>query len=146
MKWERGKGGKKEAYSQDSKVRYVYSENTLSARLPTGAWITVSLPKDFEVAKLEANAFEVEVLEKEARHLVELQFAKDKAKDREELRALYKEVILDGGLHNLYTNYKVLRENHVSDGMIEAVMTTLSPVERNYLVRTFALFHKEGFK
>jgi hypothetical protein len=146
MKWERGKGGKKEAYSESSGARYVYSEHTFKVCLPTGEWRSLGIHATLDEAKVIANDFELTLLAKELSRLNERTAALDKANDRAELRKLFDEVICDGGLMPGYNAFVRLKKAGIADIMIEAAMENVPPANREFLVRVFSMFYREGFK
>lgn len=147
MKWERGKKGKKEAYSTNTKARYIFSEDTLTIRFSTGECRILGTQITLEEAKNAAEKFEIELMGKEIARLNEHTIALDKANNRSELRSLFDELVVNnGGMRRVYTAYVNLKKSGMADIMIEAAMVNVSPVNREYLVKMFSMFHKEGFK
>lgn len=146
MKWIRGKKGRRDALSTKTGATYVYADGTLRVARTKGAWESLGTFPDLDAAQRAAQDHD---------QLLDVQGVKEAliqteglvlAREREQLRNLYRDVVTQGPCQGIYRAYCNLRRQGITPGELVAHMGSLDPVDRAYLGRAFEDFYRAGMR
>jgi len=146
MKWERGKKGKREALSAATGATYVYVDEILRVAHTKGAWSDLGTFVNLDAAKQAAEEYDLVLADKRIQEVMTHAEGLVLAKEREQLRSLYRDCVTEGPLLSVYRAYCDLRRKGIAHGELVEHMTALSPEDRFYVGRVFEDFYKEGMR
>jgi hypothetical protein len=146
LTWTRGKKGRREALSVGTGATYVYGDGTLRVARTKGAWESLGTFPMFDIAKQAAECHDKRLAVQCVQEAMTQAEGLVLAREREQLRNLYRDVVTHGPCLGVYRAYCNLRRNgYVHETLIEQ-MTALSPADRMYLGRAFEDFYQAGMR
>ncbi len=146
MKWTRGKGTKREALSAATGATYVYADGLLRVARSKGAWEHIGACATLEEAQRMAVDYDQLLAIQCQQEALVIAEGYVLAKQRAELRDLYRDVVTQGPCLGVYRAYCHLRKRGATPEELVAHMEALSPVDRAYLGRAFEDFYQAGMR